>query len=250
MKKDKNISTFNFKSEKYKSARPLYPNEIYELISKHCKNRESAWDCACGSGQVSKSLVDYFKRVSASDLNINQIENSYRHPNINYTVQDSEKTNFKDLSFDLVCVAQAMHWFNIDIYFKEVKRVLKKRGIFACWGYSFFKIEPNIDKVVKEIILDPIKPYWSENNKILWNNYSDIAFPFKKIETPKIEMKESWSKFELIEYIKTWSAYKRFEADNSRNIIKEFLNNTELLWLEESKLSVKMDFTLYLGINS
>ncbi|MCP4490067.1 MAG: class I SAM-dependent methyltransferase, partial [Gammaproteobacteria bacterium] len=35
--------------------------------------------------------------------------------------------------FSLITVAQALHWFNIDFFFKEVKRVLKPGGILAVW---------------------------------------------------------------------------------------------------------------------
>jgi len=192
-------------------------------------------------------LINYFENVKSSDINGNQIKSGFKHNNIEYSVQNSEKTNYKDLSFDIVCVAQALHWFSSDKYYKEVNRILKEDGIFACWGYSFFKINNEIDKLINETIFDPILPYWAEENKLLWNNYSEIDFPFEKIEVPEIKMIETWNKIELVEYIKTWSAYKRFIDNNNNDIISNFLDTISGIWKDNEKLEVKMDFTLYCG---
>lgn len=249
MKLDQNVITFNTKSNDYESARPVYPRELFEFLKRECYSTETAWDCACGTGQVSKSLVNYFNKVYASDINENQILNSFKSESVNFSVQKAEETTFSDSFFDTVCVAQAMHWFNLEKYFREVKRVLKTGGVFACWGYSFFKIEPDIDKVVKEILLDPIKPYWSSRNKILWDKYKDVTFPFKHIQTPEIEMNQIWTKSQLLDYVKTWSAYKRYMEDSSIDIGNIFMEKTRDIWPVDKERNVKMDFSLYLGRN-
>lgn len=249
MKIDQNVTTFNRKSNSYESARPIYPDKLFEILSKECSRTEIAWDCACGTGQVSKSLIHYFKKVYATDINENQILNSFKHDAVHFSIQKAEITTFKKSFFDLVCVAQAMHWFNTGQFFNEVKRVLKPDGIFACFGYSFFNINPEIDKIVKETLFNPIKNYWSSKNKILWNNYKEVTFPFKAIQSPEIEMKQSWTKLQLLDYIKTWSAYKRFKEDNSKDIGKIFLEKTKDIWPIDKKKSIKMEFTLYLGRN-
>ena len=81
-----------------------------------------AWDCACGNGQVARHLVKFFQSVEASDMSENQIEHAYRHERINYSVQKSESTVFPDSCFDLICVAEAIHWFDIPKFYDEVRR--------------------------------------------------------------------------------------------------------------------------------
>lgn len=244
---DSSVETFNIESNKYEFSRPQYPDELFDFLSKIIPDNKLVWDCACGTGQASKSLINIFEKVKASDINKNQIRAAYKHENIEYSIQDATKTAYKKNSFDLVCVAQAIHWFASAEYFEEVERVLKDKGIFACWGYSFFSITPDIDKIVKECIFNPLQPYWSEKNKLLWDNFVDIDFPFKKLSVPDIEMSQSWTVFELIEYIKTWSAFKKYDQDNDADILSDFKTKIIKYWPENEKKKVIMDFTLYCG---
>ena len=43
---------------------------------------------------------------------------------------------------DLVTVAQALHWFDIQAFFSEVKRVLKNGGVLAAWTYGLLEVNP------------------------------------------------------------------------------------------------------------
>lgn len=247
-KVDVNITTFNSKSGEYKNFRPLYPERLFEVLRSYCKEGKRAWDSACGNGQVASSLVRYFDSVSASDLNLNQIENRIDHKNIDFSVQNSEETTYKNSSFDLVVVAQAMHWFNLDKFFSEVKRVLKPGGVFACIGYSFFTVSSEIDEIVKELVLDPISSYWSDKNRILWNRYEDVNFPFYKVDIEDVEMASFWTREELINYISTWSAYKRYRENSSKEILEELDLKLKKIWPCSEKKKVVMDFSAYVGL--
>jgi ubiquinone/menaquinone biosynthesis C-methylase UbiE len=43
----------------------------------------------------------------------------------------AEKTELKDNSVDLVVVAEALHWLEIDKFFAECDRILKPGGVIA-----------------------------------------------------------------------------------------------------------------------
>lgn len=147
-------------------------------IQRLCKNKNHAWDSACGNGQAAVHLAKYFQHVSATDVSENQIINAIIAPNVSYGFGSSEKTNFPDSSFDLILVAQALHWFKFDQFWPEADRVLKPGGIFAACGYCWFKISPDIDQQIQTLLLTPIAPFWAEQNKILWNHYQDVEIPF------------------------------------------------------------------------
>jgi len=236
---DQNILTFNIDSEIYLKGRPKYPNELYESIVQNCMYTEIAWDCGCGNGQVSIDLVNHFKYIEATDINEKQIENSFQDKNIRYTLQESENTNFIDEQFDLVCAAQCIHWFDLQKYFKEVKRVLKPQGIFACWGYSFFSINNEIDKIVEDNLLHPINQYWSERNRILHNHYNEIEFPFAKVDLPNIQMNMIWNVDELLCYLSTWSAVKLYNEQHNSSIIRNLKEQLKNIWNDTDKQEEK-----------
>jgi SAM-dependent methyltransferase len=194
------IDLFSDKSDLYAAARPQYPKALYEFLASCTGSKERVWDCGAGSGQSSVTLAEYFSEVYATDISEQQIANAMRKNHVFYSVQPAEKTSFPNDYFDIVTVAQALHWFNLDQYWSEVKRVLKSNGVFAAWGYDWFSISPEIDVVIKEDILDLIAPYWSSCNHLLWDGYRDVGFPFEPIQAPSITMKVLWNLPELLDY--------------------------------------------------
>ena len=49
-------------------------------------------------------------------------------------------------SCDLITVAQALHWFDQKLFFKEVNKVLKPHGRLAVFGYGMCSIDdPDLD---------------------------------------------------------------------------------------------------------
>ena len=55
---------------------------------------------------------------------------------VSFRVSPGEDMSFcADNSVDLVTSAQAMHWFDLDKFYAEVKRVLKRSGVLATYGY-------------------------------------------------------------------------------------------------------------------
>jgi ubiquinone/menaquinone biosynthesis C-methylase UbiE len=162
---------FSKQATTYSRFRPTYPDALYEAILSHCANRELAWDCATGNGQAATGLSPYFKRVVATDLSQSQIENAISKSNIEYRVlRAEEKVPLPDESVDLVTVAQAIHWFDLDTFYSEVKRVLKPKGIFATWAYSFHSpLSKEIDEVLQEFYFVTLGNYWQPNNRLIWD---------------------------------------------------------------------------------
>ncbi len=239
---------FNDKSDSYASARLGYPPELFEFLVSQCMKTKSAWDCACGNGQAAVSLAGHFDEVQATDVSPNQIKNAFDHPKINYSVCPSEATPFPKASFDLVCVAQALHWMKHDQFFCEVKRVLKPGGIFSAWGYCWPNINSEVDKVVEKSFLDVVKPYWAEQNKLLWNHYRDLDIPFEIIEAPVFPMKTCWDLNRFFAYLRTWSSTRRCMAALGESFFEEAYRQVSSVWGEpdESK-EVEMDFCFVAG---
>jgi ubiquinone/menaquinone biosynthesis C-methylase UbiE len=94
------------------------------------------WDCACGSGQATLDLATRFNKVLATDASAEQIASAKPHPRVEYSVALAEQSGLESGSVSLVTVAQALHWFNLERFYPETKRVLKPAGVLAAWAYG------------------------------------------------------------------------------------------------------------------
>lgn len=221
---------FDEKSDIYAKSRPHYPKELFQFLHSLCSEHNAVWDAACGNGQASVDLADFFKEVYATDVSEQQIKHAQPKSNIHYSVQQSEKTNFPDQFFDMVCVAEALHWFDHDQFWREVKRVLKPHGVIAVWGYSWFNIEPEIDSVIKTDFLDIIAPYWPKQAQLLWNHYQDIPMPFSPINAPELVMEMEWTLDQVFMFLHSWSATRRCMDDIGDAFFHQAYDKVKALW--------------------
>src|SRR5258706_5142103 len=125
---------FSSHASQYAAFRPTFPEELYDFVFSQVKNFDAAWDAGTGNGQVARDLSKKFKNVFATDISQKQIENAARAENICYSLA-GETTSFPENSLDLICVAQAIHWFDRDKFYADVTRVAKSKATIAVWGY-------------------------------------------------------------------------------------------------------------------
>jgi len=208
---------FSTNSAEYAQFRPKYPAELYSFLESLLKQKEASWDCGTGNGQVAGELAKFFKRVEASDISQQQLDNAIRVPNINYSLQPAGKTNFPDNSFDLITVAQAIHWFDFSQFYKKVNRTLKPGGTIAVIGYGLFKSNEQTNDLINHFYRKIVGSYWDPERRYLDEEYRSIPFPFKEIQSPDFEMEICWDFEHLIGYLKTWSAVKHFQNKQGYN---------------------------------
>src|SRR5258708_26057814 len=115
---------FSHKAPDYARYRASHPAALFEFLAVLVPRRELAWDVGTGNGQAAVELANYFGRVVASDASAAQIESATTHARITYKVMPAEHTDLADASVDLITVAQALHWFDFDRFYREAERVL------------------------------------------------------------------------------------------------------------------------------
>jgi SAM-dependent methyltransferase len=218
--------TFSIRSDDYANNRPQYPPELFAWIARECRDRELAWDCATGNGQAALGLARHFSRVEASDFSRQQIAHAFAAPNIHYSVQSAEKTDFPPESFDAVAVAQALHWFDFDRFWREVRRLAKPGAFFCAWGYDRFECDEALDTGFFSPLLELLAPFWATQNRIMWRGYrsEEIRFPFQRVEPPRLAIETEWDIQAIIGHVHTWSAYKRAASDQD---IAQAINRIE-----------------------
>lgn len=127
---------FSPQAEQYAQYRPGYPAALFEFLLSQTPGRDHAWDCATGNGQVASELADQFQRVTATDASTAQISHALPNPKIEYRVAVAEDSGLPDHCIDLLTVATAIHWFDLERFYGEVRRVLRPDGMLAVWTYS------------------------------------------------------------------------------------------------------------------
>lgn len=241
---------FDDKSEIYARARPRYPVALYEWLATVSTAHRSAWDVGCGSGQAAADLSSYFETVEATDVSASQIASAPSMERVRFSVQPAESTNFSDDSFDAVCVAQALHWFDYNQFWPEVKRVLRPNGVFAAWGYNWPHIDPQIDAVLQRGFLTAIEPFWDRRNKLLWDGYRDVPFPLERVEVPSFELTMQWTIERLFAYLHSWSATRRCMEAEGGNFFESSFKTVSDLWGSATERQVAMDFIAIAGRNA
>jgi len=210
---------FSSQSDMYAKYRPTYPSAFFSYLNTLVPVKQRAWDCGTGNGQVAFALAETFEKVFATDMSQAQIDHAAQANNINYSVQPAEHTNFEDNQFDLIIVAQAIHWFDFDKFYTEVKRTAKENALICVTGYGRIMISEAIDALITDFYTRVIGKYWDKERRYIDENYETIPFPFEEIEAPAFENKLSWTLEHLIGYLNTWSAVKHFIQQNGYNPI-------------------------------
>lgn len=194
----------------YSRYRPEYPSTLFRFLAGQAKQHELAWDCATGNGQAALGLSPYFDAIIATDASTAQLENASRADNITYRVAPAEQSGLEDESVDLVTVAQALHWFDLDAFYAEVKRVLKPGGIIAAWSYNLLQCSPEVDTQIKRLYTEIVGPYWPPERAHIETGYRNLPFPFDEQQAPKLIMQTNWNLEQLLGYLSTWSAAQRY----------------------------------------
>jgi len=241
---------FSTQSKTYKKYRPAYPKELYEIILSNSIGRNECWDCGTGNGQVAKELSKYFKQVSATDISEKQIKLAEKKSNIEYQKIRSESTNFESDQFDLITVAQAIHWFDFQEFYKEVRRVGKKGGRLIVWGYGLLKIEKEIDKIVNKFYRKKIGSYWDKERKHIDSNYETIEFGFKELPNPaNLSIKANWDVKHLIGYLNSWSSVQNYKKKNEgENPVEEIAQELLKQWKEDELKEVNFPIFMKIGL--
>lgn len=224
---------FGKNSDEYLRFRPHYPDELYQYLAGLVNSHELAWDCGTGNGQAAVRLAEYFHKVIATDLNQAQLNVAMQKENVYYICSSAEKLDVPDASVDLITVAQALHWFNLNGFYDEVRRVAKPDGIIAAWCYGLGTINPHIDMVIRKLYYDILgDDYWPKERRYIDEEYGTISFPFKRISVPEFTIKEKINFSHLIGYLSTWSAVKEFQKQNRINPVDMIFDELVHAWKE------------------
>ena len=236
-------------AEYYFKYRPSYTPEVAQHVMTFYNNQQQSQthlpnkldlmvDVGCGSGQSTNIFQPYFKKISGFDVSAEQIKQAKlqnKFDNIDYMEGSAENIPVEDKSVDLVVAGTAAHWFDLEKFFDEVKRVLKPTGCLAI----LFYMEPELSSMsgnninqskkasdifshaVKGYTKDPLYKYLVDN--LVKTNYKDVydQIPFNQKECDdsfhtciKSSINDACG---LVKSIPTYSLYMNKEIKQLKN---------------------------------
>lgn len=222
---------FSVQASDYAKFRPSYPASLFTYLTKLTPNRKAAWDCATGSGQSAFELAKFFDLVYATDLSQKQIQHARRHPQIRYSQGRAEQSGLPPGSVDLITVAQAFHWFDHRMFFKEARRVIRPEGgLLAVWMYEQSSINEKVDEVLREFHKEVVGKYGEPELSTFKADFKNLKIPIQEITPPAFEMRQTWTVDQLKGYLFTWSPTQIAIRKTSKNPVEQFSSAIEAAW--------------------
>jgi ubiquinone/menaquinone biosynthesis C-methylase UbiE len=194
----------------YARFRPSYPAALFSDLVRRARRRDRAWDCGTGSGQAAEGLAGHFRQVVATDPSGPQLRAWQRpRPGVARVACTAEAAALADASVDLVAVAQALHWFDAEAFYAEVRRVARPEGLLAVWSYDLCRVEPAVDAVLDALYHEVLGPHWAPERRHVETGYRTLPFPFDEETAPRgLVLERALTRPELEGYVGTWSAVR------------------------------------------
>ncbi len=239
---------FSTQSDIYLKYRPHYPLSLYTWLASLTHEHETAWDCGTGNGQAATGLASFYHNVIATDPSRQQIENCLPNEHVRYLVEKAERTSIPSNSIDIITVANALHWFDLDAFFAEANRVLKPGGILAAWAYLLPEVSQEVDEIINHYHYQTLNDYWLPENRLIEKEYTTIPFPYEQIDAPGFVCRKNMNLFDLIGYLSTWSGTQRFIAQNNFNPAERLFDEFLQVWVDpEAEKSFTWKLILKVG---
>ncbi len=214
----------------YASYRPRYPDALFAWLAGLVPDRERAWDCGTGTGQAAEVLAKHFGEVVATDPSVAQLRNAPRVNRVAYVAMTAEQVALGSRAVALVTVAQALHWFRREAFYREVDRVLRPGGVLAVWTYARAVIDPDVDAILGRFHTETVGPYWPAERSLVDSAYAGIELPYPELSHPGFAMDAEWDLPQLGGYLTTWSAVSRYRAERGEDPVPPILQALAEAW--------------------
>ncbi len=220
---------FSGHARDYARYRPTYPSTLFDTVAALVPRHTLCWDAGTGSGQAAGGLAEHFAEVVATDASADQIAHATPHPGVTYRVARAEQAGIEDATVDLVTAGQAVHWFDQDRFFEEVKRVTVPGGAIAVWAYDLLEVEGEGEAVLRRFYAR-VERYWPPERALVAHRYADLPFPFEEIPVSQVDMTAQWDLERTLGYLSTWSTVKAFQKANHEDPVATLAPELAAVW--------------------
>ena len=147
-----NTKKFDGYADDYTSGRPDYAKELIDCFyaSYGFDKAAAIADIGSGTGKLSLGLLRRGSKVYCVEPNGDMRRVAEKElsafEGFHSVCGDAENTTLDDASVDCITVAQAFHWFDVESFREECKRILKEGGrVFLIWNVRDMSDPVNAD---------------------------------------------------------------------------------------------------------
>lgn len=138
-----NTENFTGKAEAYAIGRPGYPKAAIDYICSLVPQDAVFADIGAGTGKFTVTLAERGYSVFAVEPNADMrgqlVITLAPFPKVEIMDGTAEVTTLPDHSVDVITVAHALHWFNLDAFRAECRRIIKPDGLVVV----IYNLTPN-----------------------------------------------------------------------------------------------------------
>jgi len=221
---------FSAGSADYAAHRPRYPLALAEELARISPGRALALDCACGTGQLSTLLARHFGAVVATDASPSQVANAEACERVTYRTVLAQESGLPGASADLITVAQAAHWLELEKFYEEVRRVARPQAVVALIAYGVLHVDGPADPIMQRFYSETVGPYWPPERRHVEEAYRNLPFPFREVSLPMMQIEVQWMLQDLVGYVGTWSALTEARKALGADPLADFEEELRRAW--------------------
>jgi len=237
---------FSRQAEGYSQYRPAYPQELIDFLLDHVVGQETLWDAGTGNGQLARQLAPGFTQVYATDHSAQQLRFAQGPKHVAFIHCSSENTTLADSSVDLVTIAQAIHWFDLPAFYREVRRVAKPNAKIAALGYGSLQIA-GLEEVLLAFHRKTFGEFLSMERQHVDEHYRNLDFPFAEVPSPEFSQSFEWGMDLLEGYFNTWSSVQKYIQKYGVNPVDSLMVEITEILQEAPKVGVTFPYFIRLG---
>ena len=244
-KDSKNLNKRISIHDKYSTNKQGFSNWIFSnyKIEKNAKVLE----LGCGTGNMwleRNEEIDTASKIVLSDLSLGMLEeakkNLFMYPKIEFENINIEDIKYPDESFDIVIANMMLyHVKNIKKALKEVKRVLKKSGVFYCATYGENGIVKYLASILKPcgMVDNSNKNFTLQNGKLLLNEEFDDVIKLEYEDSLKVNNVD-----DIIDYLFSLSSIANLNLKSREDIKKELVKN-----MKDGVLNIPKEYGMFIS---
>lgn len=224
-----NKQAFGIVAKDYKKYRSSYNSKLYKYLISLVNNKKplAVLDLGCGVGNSTEpilKLINKNSKIFGCDPDVKMLAEGSKSAKkqslpIVYVQGSAEKIPFEKQFFDLVFSGAAFHWFATIKAMKEIKRVLKKDGVYAVFWTKQVDNKPTIGSDLY------MKYKWQGiPTQLREPEYVKSIFTksgFKNVKNISIPYSERRTVEEIIGLLKTNSTYSLMSTTDKKTFVKE-----------------------------